>query len=73
LAVLGGRAAGDLPEDAVELRIASEAGCKRSIEQSALTSFTAKFKVIEEPLNTLAIAKLNDGEAGLLFEEPAEP
>lgn len=67
-------ATGDLTEDAMELRVAAETCAESGVEQCALASgFALAFIVLEEALHALSVAEVDDGEPGLLLEEPAEP
>lgn len=72
--VLRRRAAGDLAKHAMELRVAAEASVECRLEQRASPAgVVLKFVAFEESLHALAVAERDDGEAGLLFEEAAEP
>jgi hypothetical protein len=71
--ILGWRDAGDSSKDAVELRIAAEAGVEGCLEKCALLSRTSVvLMAVEEALYALPIAKLDDRETGVLFEQPAQ-
>ncbi len=57
----------------MELRVAAEPCVEGCIEQRDLPAGVALLLVaVEESLHALAVAELDDGEAGLLFEEATE-
>lgn len=73
-AKLGRRAARDVAKNAVELWVAAEACRERGLQQRALPPGSiAGLVAFEEPLHALAVSELDSREAGLLFEETAEP
>lgn len=67
--VVPGRAAEGALEDAVELRVAAKAGFERGVEHGAGLAVSVE---VEKPLDALAVAKVDQGEASLLVEEAAE-
>lgn len=67
--VVLGRTAQQAMEDSMELGIAAKPGLERGVEHGALLPVSIE---IEKPLDALAVAKVHEGEASLLMEEPAE-
>ena len=57
-------------EDAMELRVAAEAGFQRGVEHRAALAGAVDFA---EFFHALTIAKIHERDARLLFEQPAQP
>ena len=71
--VLRRRAPGDFAKDAMELWVAAKTSVKGGVEQCALAAGVALHLIaVKESLHALTVAELDEGEAGLLFEEAAE-
>ena len=68
--IVPGRAAKHAMEDAMELWIAAEASLERRVEHGPALPVAVE---IEETLNALAIAEIDQGETCLLVKKPAEP
>lgn len=67
--VAAGRAADNAFEDAVELRVAAEAGFERSVEhREALASAVE----LQKFFDALAVAEIHECDAGLLLEQTAQ-
>jgi len=71
--VLGRRAADELPEDAMKLRVAAEACFEGGFKKcGALAGFALRVISLQKVPHALPIAKFNDRKPRLLFEETAE-
>ena len=65
------RGAADHPfEHAVKLWVTAEPGFQGGIEQFQPATVSEKS---EKPLHALAVPEIHEGNAGLLFEQAAEP
>ena len=71
--VLSRRAPGELPKDAMKLRITTEARFEGGFDQGGrVASLALRVILLEEALHALSVTEVDDGKACLLLEEPAE-
>lgn len=66
--MLHGRVAHDAFEDAMELRVAAEARFESGVEHGLALAGSV---YLDEALDPLAVAEIDESKSGLLFEETA--